>query len=330
MPEIRTDPIGGTRVVIADDRADRPGAFEAPDPKRALDPTSDPFAEGNEGMTPPEVWADRPGGGQPNTPGWKVRVVPNLYPALTPDSPAPDPHADADLFGAKPAAGHHEVIINSPRPVQSLAELDEVELDQAMAAWQARIAAHAGAASRHLFVNEGLQAGASLPHTHAQLFATDFVPEKVAREREAFTAHASRTAGSNLLTDVVAAEVRNRDRLVHVDEEAVLIAPWASTTAWQLMLVPRNPEADFATAASRCSRMLHTALGTLTNQFGNTPPLNLWVRSCPSGADHWCWRIDILPRLAQPAGIELGTGVHVNPMSPERVAAELKATIAGR
>lgn len=329
MPEIRTDPIGGTRVVIADDRADRPGAFEAPNPKRDLDPSSDPFAEGNEGMTPPEVWADRPDDGQADTPGWKVRVVPNLYPALNPEAADPAPQADADLFGAKAAIGHHEVIINSPRPVQSLAELSEQELDQAMAAWQARIAAHSSAASRHLFVNEGLQAGASLPHTHAQLIAMDFVPEKVAREREAFTAHAARTAGSNLLSDVVAAEVRNRERLVHVDDEAVLIAPWASTTAWQLMLVPRSPEVDFATAGSRCSPMLNTALRALTKQFGNTPPLNLWVRTCPSGADHWCWRIDILPRLAQPAGIELGTGMHVNPVSPERVATELKATIAG-
>lgn len=328
MPDLRTDPIGGTRVVIADDRAGRPGAFEAPNPRRDLDPATDPFAPGNEGMTPPELWAERPEGGQANTPGWNVRVVPNLYPAIDPDSADPVPQADSDLFGAKAATGHHEVIINSPRAVQSLAELDPVELDVAMSAWQARLAAHTGSACCHLFVNEGLQAGASLPHTHAQLIALDFVPERIAREREAFTAHASRTAGSNLLTDVMAAEVRGRDRLVHVDDEAVLIAPWASTSAWQLMLIPRNPEPEFATASSNCSEMLHTALRGLTAQFGNTPPLNLWVRTAPSGADHWCWRIDILPRVAQPAGIELGTGLHVNPMSPERVATELKATIS--
>jgi UDPglucose--hexose-1-phosphate uridylyltransferase len=328
LPEVRTDPIGGTRVVIADDRADRPGAFEAPNPKRELDSATDPFAEGNEHMTPPELWADRPDGGAADGRGWRVRVVPNLYPALTPESDEPDPNADPDLFGRKAATGNHEVVINSPRSVQSLADLDEAELALAMTAWQSRLAAHDGAACRHLFVNEGLQAGASLPHTHAQLVAFDFVPERIAREREAFTAHASRTAGANLLSDVLAAEVRMRDRVVHVDEEAVLIAPWASTSAWQLMIVPRAPHADFATASTNCSAMLHTALRALTAQFGNTPPLNLWVRTAPSGADHWCWRIDLLPRLAQPAGIELGTGLHVNPMSPERVATELKATLA--
>jgi UDPglucose--hexose-1-phosphate uridylyltransferase len=328
LPELRTDPIGGTRVVIADDRADRPGAFEAPDPKRDLTSAADPFAEGNEHMTPPELWADRPDGGAPNSPGWRVRVVPNLYPALSPNSDEPQPNADPDLFGAKAATGQHEVVINCPRPVQSLADLTAEELALALDAWQSRLAFHEGSACRHLFVNEGLQAGASLPHTHAQLVAMDFVPERVAREREAFTAHASRTAGANLLSDVLAAEVRGRDRIVQVDDEAVLLAPWASTASWQLMLVPRNPEPDFATATSNCSAMLHTALKVLTAQFGNTPPLNLWVRNVPSGADHWCWRIDILPRLAQPAGIELGTGLHVNPMSPERVATELKATLS--
>jgi UDPglucose--hexose-1-phosphate uridylyltransferase len=50
----------------------------------------------------------------------------------------------------------------------------------------------------------------------------------------------------------------------------------------------------------------------------------LWVRSAPRGAEHWCWRIDIVPRLTQLAGLELGTGVHLNVLAPERAAAELR------
>lgn len=327
MPEVRTDPLGGTRTVIADERAGRPGAFEVPDPKRTLDPASDPFCEGNEGMTPPEVWADRPDGSPADGPGWRVRAVPNLYPALrSPAEPvAEDP--DSDMFGVRAAEGSHEVIVNAPRPVQSLADLGEAELAAAMSGWQARVADHGEAACRHLFVNEGIQAGASLPHTHAQLIALPFVPERIAREREAFTAHAARTAGGNLLVDLLGAEVRKQERVVAIDEEAVLLAPWASCSAWQLMLVPRRPEALFETAESNCSAMLGLALRLLTAQFGNTPPLNIWVRTAPAGADHWCWRIDILPRLAQPAGIELGTGLNVNPLAPERAAADLRSTL---
>ena len=56
-----------------------------------IDPGDDPFLEGHEDQTPPEVYAVRPGGGAPDTPGWTVRVVPNLYPALVPGAPSPRP-----------------------------------------------------------------------------------------------------------------------------------------------------------------------------------------------------------------------------------------------
>ena len=65
-------------------------------------------------------------------------------------------------------------------------------------------------------------------------------------------------------------------------------------------------------------------LGRLRRHFGASPPLNLWVRTAPQGAEHFCWRIDILPRLTQLAGFELGTGVEINIIAPERAAAELR------
>ena len=83
MPELRIDPLTGLRAIIAGERASRPGAFASKiDERQPIDPEKDPFAEGNEDRTPPEVWALRPNGGAPDTPGWQVRVVPNLYPAL--------------------------------------------------------------------------------------------------------------------------------------------------------------------------------------------------------------------------------------------------------
>jgi UDPglucose--hexose-1-phosphate uridylyltransferase len=70
--------------------------------------------------------------------------------------------------------------------------------------------------------------------------------------------------------------------------------------------------------------MLHEALSRLARRFGTNPPLNLWVRTAPSGAEHFSWRIDILPRLTFLAGLELGAGVHLNIVAPERVAGELR------
>ena len=92
-------------------------------------------------------------------------------------------------------------------------------------AWRTRIKAHPDAAFVHLLVNERREGGASLPHTHAQLYALPFVPAAVARERERFTAYATRTMGGNLLGDLLQEEVRMRDRIVAIDEHAVLLAP---------------------------------------------------------------------------------------------------------
>ena len=106
--------------------------------------------------------------------------------------------------------------------------------------------ARAGAAYVHLIVNERREGGASLPHTHAQVYALDFVPAQVARERERFGAYATRTMGGNLLGDLVQEEVRRRERIVAIDDEAVLLAPYASRLP--------VPAAARAAAAARALR----------------------------------------------------------------------------
>jgi UDPglucose--hexose-1-phosphate uridylyltransferase len=252
--------------------------------------------------------------------------VPNLYPALTPSSEVPPQHPNPDLFWAGPAAGEHEVIINSPASVTTLGELTPDQVAGAMEVWRARIRTHADAACVHLIVNERSEAGASLPHTHAQLYALQFVPAAIARERERFGAYATRTMGGNLLGDLVQEEVRRRERVVAIDDEAVLLAPYASRLPFQLMIAPRRPRARFEDDGPLAAGLVHDALARLRRRLGGMPPLNLWVRTAPRGADHFCWRIDILPRLTHLAGLELGTGVHLCVVAPEQAAAELRAS----
>ena len=318
------DALTGLRTIVATDRAGRPGAALRSQPAAPVDPEVDPFADGHEERTPPEVFALRPEGGEPDTPGWQVRVVPNLFPAVSPDGEEPPAHPNRDLFFARAARGAHEVIVNGPQPVATLAELPLEQVGLAMDVWRERIRAHEAAAYVHLLVNERVEAGASLPHTHAQLYALDFVPAAVARERERFGAYAVRTMGQNLLEDLVGEEVRMRERIVAIDDEAVLFAPYGARLPYQLMLAPRRPRARFEDDGPSGAGLLHEGLRRLGRVLGASPPLNLWVRTAPQGAEHWCWRIDILPRLTQLAGLELGTGVHLNVVTPERAAAELR------
>jgi UDPglucose--hexose-1-phosphate uridylyltransferase len=353
-PEVRIDQLTGLRAILAPGRAERPDAFAAePAVPRPDARATCPFCEGEEGRTPLEVWANRPGG-EPNTPGWKQRSVPNLYPVL--EEPEEDPDAgsaagaaagrgresgfassidplhastrgaESELFRAQPAHGAHEVIVHTPRHVSSLSALDDDELTGAVGAWRERMRAHGGAAYIHVIVNEGPDAGASLEHTHAQLYALGFVPATVARERERATAYHERTMGAHLLPDVATEEVRLRDRLVSIDDDAILFCPWASRSPFELRIVPRAPEPRFEDADAGPAT-LRTALRALGAALGVVPQLNLWVRTAPRGTDEFCWHIDIVPRLTIRAGFELGTGVDINIYPPERAAADLRAAL---
>jgi UDPglucose--hexose-1-phosphate uridylyltransferase len=331
LPELRLDPLSGLRTIVAGEREGRPGGEFKVEPRPPVDPDGDPFLEGHEDRTPPEVYALRPDGGEPDSPGWLVRVVPNLYPALgdgaaeAPGDPLAEGRGQPDLFSARPAVGAHEVIVNTPQPLGSLAEMDVEQLETAMGVWRERMRLHAADAEYvHVIVNEGREAGASLPHTHAQLYALGFVPGAIARERERFTAWHERTQGRNLAEDLVQEEVRLRERVVAVDSDAVALCPYAARMPFEVQIVPRRPRARFEDDGPLGAAMLLEVLRRLESAIGGLPPFNLWVRTAPRGATSFCWRIDLVPRLAQLAGLELGSGVNLNIVPPEVAAQRLR------
>jgi UDPglucose--hexose-1-phosphate uridylyltransferase len=363
--EIRIDQLTGLRTILAAGRADRPIEFK-PATREQLDEAECPFCEGNEERTPPEMWADRPGGGGPDSGGWRVRAVPNLYPAMgrgarpireqreggdgdagedagaaesageargRSSSPPADPlrasarAGEPDLFHSVAADGVHEVLIHSPRHRTALADLDDAELEAAVAGWRSRIGAHESASYVQLIVNEGGGAGASLEHSHSQIYALPFVPVLVARERERFTAYNQRTMGGDLLADILSEEVRRRERLVAIDDDAAVICPYASRGAYELRIIPRQVSARFEADDGVGVGALRTALTALRARFDEGLELNLWVRTAPRDADVFHWHIDIAPRLGIKAGFEFATGVDINSFPPERAAAELREAL---
>jgi UDPglucose--hexose-1-phosphate uridylyltransferase len=215
------------------------------------------------------------------------------------------------------------VIVNTPQHVTAMWELSEEQFAAAVGTWRERMRAHADSSYVQLIVNEGGGAGASLEHSHAQLYALDFVPAAIARERERMGAYRERTAGGGLLSDILVEEVRRKDRLVAIDEEAALICPWASRGPFELRVVPRREAASFADDSTGAA-MIHTALRLLAQRFENAPEFNLWVRTAPRGAEHFHWHVDIAPRLSIKASFELATGVDINIYPPERAASDLR------
>ena len=239
-------------------------------------------------------------------------------PMLTPQARETVPEANRDLFWAGPARGVHEILDGADGP---LAGLDADELEAVFDSWRERMRAHPDAACLHLSVEEGDPDGAG---PLVQLFALDFVPAAIARERERFGAYATRTMGGNLLADLLQEEVRRRERVVAIDADCVLIAPFAARVPYQLMVIPRRPRRHFEDDGPTGARAVHDALGRLGRALGGVPPVALWVRTAPSGAEHFCWRLDIFPRLESGGGLELGTGVPFNPVSPEVAASRLR------
>jgi UDPglucose--hexose-1-phosphate uridylyltransferase len=202
-----------------------------------------------------------------------VRVVPNLYPAVE----------------------RQEVVIHSPTHVRSIAELGGAGLDLVAAAWRLRREAEPDGYLQAL-VNEGREAGASLPHSHSQLVWLPEAPPAVSGEK-------ALAEGETVL---------ERSGLA-------VTCPWASRLPYEVQIAPAAPEAD-----GFRSRLLAPALRLLAEVVGRLHrlegpvPLNAWLHDGPH------WHLELLPRLGILAGLELGAGVYVNSLPPEEAAARLR------
>ena len=207
------------------------------------------------------------------------------------------------LVGAEHAPTHDDLYTSLPD-----GHVEE-RLTGGPATWRERVRARGAACA--LVRAESIEA--------ATLFALDFVPAAIARERERFSAYAVRTMGGNLLGDLVQEEVRRRARLVAYDDEAVLIAPYASRHERQLLLAPRTPAPRWEAADRPGDALLSQTLERLGGGF------EAWVRTAPSGAEHYCWRIDILPAIPADDPLARGAGLPTCALAPEAWAAQLRA-----
>ena len=297
MPELRRDPISGRLVIVAVERAARPSTV-APTPD---DPTADadcPFCSGHEAQTPPEV--QRTGTGEPDTPGWRVRVVPNLYPIVETG---------------------HEVVILSPDHHSTFGRLGDDAAVEALTVVRDRVRHHldAGHAYVQAFVNQGRLAGASIAHPHAQLVALDLVPPAVEELLARFE------------TALVARELADarRDGLVVIDGPAPAWSPPACGTPYGLCVAHRSTRARFDQATDAeiavVARGLRDALAALERVLGEVA-YNVVVHTAPpdrrAGECHW--HLEVMPRTAVVAGFEHGTGILVNVVPPEQAARLLR------
>ncbi|MFA4842663.1 MAG: DUF4931 domain-containing protein, partial [Candidatus Omnitrophota bacterium] len=137
MPELRKDPVIGRWVIIATERAKRPDQFSGTQEAGPIPDKPCPFCEGNEGLTPPEIYAVRHAQTRANSPGWHLRVVPSIAPFLRIEGEL-DRHGRG-LYDLMNGIGAHEVVIETNQHIANMADLSEDQIAEIISCYIGRI-----------------------------------------------------------------------------------------------------------------------------------------------------------------------------------------------
>lgn len=328
MPDLRKDPIVGRWVIVAKGRAKRPHDFST-SPKLTGSKFC-PFCEGQEALTPAEILAYRQHGGAPNGRGWRVRVVPNKFPALEIEG---DLNKRGDgIYDMMRGVGAHEVIIESPEHVLSASDLADDHLADVFWVYRERLLdlkRDSRLVYGMVFKNVGAAAGASLEHTHSQLIVTPIVPINVWEEMTG-SLEFFNYRGRCVYCDMVHQELAHEKRIVVDMPHFVAFCPFASRFPFETWVLPkfhashyeniqRSQAAEFAKIVRQVLRRIEVAV--------DRPAYNYIVHTAPFDShelSHYHWHMEIIPRLTKTAGFEWGTGFYINPVPPEEAAAFLR------
>jgi len=319
-PELRQCPVTGRCAVIAPERAGRPLPATVAPPAESR---PCPFCPGMEHDTPNECYADRDPGTAPNGPGWRLRVVPNKYPAVRRPNPAEPPPVHGRF-----ATGRHELVIESRRHVTDPADLTPAEMLAVVRAYRDRVralAADPAVQSVTVFKNVGRDAGASLDHAHSQIIALPVVPETLAAEWAGAATYFART-GECVFCAMLGDDIRRVART----ERFAALTPLAPRFAYETWILPLRHASHFETLTDAAAADLAGLLLALFGRLRAVLPgvaYNLYLhngapRGEPNPAYHW--HFELTPRTSQAAGFEWATGCYMVAVAPEVAARALR------
>jgi len=328
MPELRKDPIVGRWTIIAPDRAKRPADYTSP-PSRP-EQTYCPFCEGNEDGTPIEILAYREPGSERNSTGWRVRVVPNKFPALQIEGNL-DKRGDG-IYDMMNGVGAHEVIIECPQHETNLSRLPLEHIQEVLWVYRDRLVdlkKDPRLVHGLIFKNKGALAGASLEHSHSQLIVTPVLPISI-REEITGALEFYNYRGRCIYCDMVQQELASGSRLVLDTPRFVVFCPYASRFPFEIWVVPKNHSSQFENIPRQSiedlGMVLKTVLGKMESALDD-PPYNYVIHNAPFDTNelaHYHWHLEMFPRLTRVAGFEWGSGFYINPVLPEDAAAFLR------
>ncbi|MDR1485317.1 MAG: DUF4921 family protein [Planctomycetaceae bacterium] len=360
VPEYRQNPLTGQTVIVSAERGARPHHFDIESCEGVVEGSKllCPFCEGNEYLTPGEVAAIRDVGTLPDAAGWRVRVIPNKFPAVCDYSELPTfnefrkvyefggfPFPFGLVGRSVPAVGGHEVLIDTPRHVVSVSEMTLQETINMFQMYQMRLD-NIRSSGRWVYVqifkNVGVAAGASIPHSHSQLIAIPFVPLSVQGILQRAAEFRERNKNCFWCNQVVC-EIDCGLRVVEETDSFLAICPFVSRFASEVEIYPKAHESfleslrdadkleEFSDLVRRTVCRLERTVFWIKGKLAYNFVFHVEPFVHNFGSNLFHWHLSILPSLARAAGFEWGTGLHINPIPPETAAEKLRnATIIAR
>ncbi|MBM3254579.1 MAG: galactose-1-phosphate uridylyltransferase [Candidatus Omnitrophica bacterium] len=328
MGELRRDPISGRWIIIAPEREKSPAEFMVE--PRIKKGGLCPFCPGSEDKTPPEITAHREDNTKPNTPGWKIRVIPNKFPALRVEGEID--RIGVGVYDLMNGVGAHEVIIETPDHNKQMADFSELELEKVLHAYcQRSLDLLRDIRFKYIliFKNYGEPAGASLEHSHSQIIALPIVPKRV-NEELIGSSNYFEYKERCVFCDMVRQELEDGVRIIAENKSFLAFSPFASCFPYESWVLSKEHSAFFCRMEHEdiadLARILKETLARLKKLLMD-PSYNFIIHTSPAenhNEEEYHWHIEIMPKLTRTAGFEWGSGFYINPILPEHAAKFLR------
>lgn len=335
ISELRQDIVSGDWVVIATGRAKRPQDFGKIKPV--------PFNQSKaacpfEKLHPETLLALSVDGDGKSASGnigakqvWWVQAIPNRYPAFA--TGVCDRNHRTGPYEWTEGVGAHEVVITRDHR-RAIAEMTDREVELLIQAFHDRYVALKSEPCVEyisIFQNYGRESGASISHPHSQIIAIPVIPPDIRRSLDGSAAYFRTHGGTCVHCDILSFELKTGDRLIYKEDDFVVLAPFASKTAFEMRIFPVGHYAQFEALGDKgrknFARVLRIALAKLARGL-NRPDYNFFIHTAPVHKEkehaHYHWHLEIVPKTAIWAGFEIGTGIEISSIAPETAAEFLR------
>lgn len=317
MSELRKNPFTGEWTLCAENRKNRPYEFIHTTEVKVDNSCTCPFCGGHEQWTTEAVYQD----GENDS--WKIRVFPNMFPAVS--EHAQQPNAEI-LYEQTAAIGRHEVLVDTPHHEATIDQFSQEQISQVLVVLQERyrrILEKDETEYVQIFKNCGASAGMSIRHSHWQLMGLPMVPKRIIDMAE----HMQKE--DCLLCKLIAYEKEKSTRVAFENKIFLAITPYASRFPYEVWVCPKEHRKNYGELTTNqllsLGQMLQKIIAGTTSLRGDVG-FNICLIDAAKGQD-FHWHLEILPRIGGFAGFEYATNSFINPVLPETAAEYYRQSI---